>query len=221
MSERTRTAYDEWAATYDKDPNPQTALEYRPVLEALDARRGEHILDAACGTGRYTAVLRDAGADVVGFDFSEAMLAKARARLPDVAFVQGDLNRPLPFPDGSFDAVLCGQALKHLPALHAPMRELARVLRPGGRLVFSVTHPDMDWEGYEMRPYQGYVMRTQADVFHHRFFDYFDAAESAGLACRRILQLKVSEAIRDFLTEESYARVEGRPQILVMVLAKA
>lgn len=220
MTERTRSAYDHWAASYDTDPNPQNALEYQPVLEALDAKAGERILDAACGTGRYTKPLHEAGAEMVGLDFSEAMLAKARERLPEVEFVRGDLSEPLPFADASFDAILCGQALKHLPDLHVPMREFARLLRPGGRLVFSVTHPDMNWDGYELRPYDGYVMRAHADVFHHRFFDYFDAVETAGLSCRRILQLKVSEEIRSFLTDESFAIVQGRPQILVMVLAK-
>ena len=179
MTERTRSSYASWAATYDSDPNPQTALEFAPVLEALAAQPGERVLDAACGTGRYTAALHEHGVEVVGADFSPEMLAIARAKLPDVEFLHADLNEPLPFADASFDAVLCGQVLKHLPSLYGPMREFARVLRDGGRLVFSVTHPDMDWTGYEMKPAELYVMREHAEIFHHRFFDYFDAAEQA------------------------------------------
>ena len=220
MTERTRGAYNQWAQTYDIDPNPQTTLELRPVLETLAARAGEKVLDAACGTGRYTAELHDQGVDVIGLDFSLAMLAVAREQIPGARFVEGDLNRPLPFEDASFDAVLCGQALKHLPDLYGPMREFSRVIRDGGRLIFSVTHPDMDWEGYEMRPYEGFVIRTEADIFHHRFFDYFDAAEKAGLAVKRVRQLTVSAEIRHFLTEESFAHVRGRPQVLVMELRK-
>jgi len=220
MTERTRSSYAAWAATYDADPNPQTALEFAPVLRALDAQRGERVLDAACGTGRYSVHLHDAGIEVTGCDFSAEMLAVARKRLPQVELVEADLDDPLPFADERFDAVLCAQALKHLPNAEAPMREFARVIRPGGRLVFSVTHPDMDWTGYEMKPADIYVMRENADVFHHRFFDYFDAAEQAGLELRRVLQLKVGETIREYLTEESYEAVKGRPQVLVMVLGK-
>jgi ubiquinone/menaquinone biosynthesis C-methylase UbiE len=220
MTERTRSSYASWAPTYDSDPNPQTALEYGPVLEALAARAGEHVLDAACGTGRYTVALHEAGVEVTGCDFSPEMLAIARAKLPNVELIGADLNQPLPFSEASFDAVLCAQALKHLPELHTPIREFARVLRPGGRLVFSVTHPDMDWTGYDMKPADMYVMREHADMFHHRFSDYLDAVEEAGLGLRQILQLKVSEDIRDYLTEESYALVRGRPQVLVMVVGK-
>ena len=77
MTDRTKRAYENWAPTYDTDPNPHTALEYRPVLETLAARAGERILDAACGTGRYTAALHADGVDVMGLDFSAAMLALA------------------------------------------------------------------------------------------------------------------------------------------------
>jgi ubiquinone/menaquinone biosynthesis C-methylase UbiE len=220
MTERTRSSYDTWAPSYDTDPNPQTALEYAPVLEALAAKPGERVLDAACGTGRYTVPLHGQGVAVTGCDFSPEMLAIAKARLPQTELVEADLNDPLPFADEGFDAVLCAQALKHLPRLHAPMREFARVLRPSGRLVFSVTHPDMDWTGYDMKPVDIYVMREHADIFHHRFFDYFDAADEAGFALQRVLQLKIVETIRHYLTEESYALVKGRPQVLVMVLER-
>jgi ubiquinone/menaquinone biosynthesis C-methylase UbiE len=220
MSERTKKAYENWAPTYDTDPNPHTALEYRPLLDSLAARRGEKVLDAACGTGRYTAALHAGGVEVIGLDFSPAMLAVARLRLPSVRLIEADLNGPLPFEDNYFDAVVCGQALKHVQDLSGPFGEFSRVLRDGGRLVFSVTHPDMTWDGYEMRPYDGFVMREQADVFHHRFFDYFDSAEKVGFSCARVVQLVVSEEIRHFLTEESFAWVKGRPQILILELLK-
>jgi ubiquinone/menaquinone biosynthesis C-methylase UbiE len=220
MTERTKTAYENWAPTYDTDPNPHTALEYRPMLETLAPRRGEKVLDAACGTGRYAAALHAQGVEVIGLDFSPAMLAVARRRLPCIRMIEADLNGPLPLDSGSFDAVVCAQALKHVQDLSRPFNEFGRVLRDGGRFVFSVTHPDMTWDGYEMKPYEGFLMREQADVFHHRFFDYFDAAEKADFRCERIVQLTVSEEIRPFLTEQSFDRVQGRPQILILQLRK-
>ena len=151
MSERTRNAYDRWAPTYDISPNPQIVLEFPDVLGLLAPTAGENILDAACGTGRYTAAIAERGTVVRGLDFSAEMLAIARRRMPTTEFHEADLTKPLPFLSHHFDAILCAQALKHIPDLGFTMREFARVLRAGGRVVFSVTHPGMVWDDYEMR----------------------------------------------------------------------
>jgi ubiquinone/menaquinone biosynthesis C-methylase UbiE len=150
MSERTRRAYDTWARSYDTDPNPHLVLEHDDVLALLSAQRGEYILDAACGTGRYTVDIQRSGAHVCGVDISEEMLSVARTKLPDVDFGRADLTEALPFRADTFDAIVCAQALKHLASLLVPVREFARVLKPGGRLVFSVTHPEMNWQGYDI-----------------------------------------------------------------------
>ncbi|HYV35725.1 MAG TPA: class I SAM-dependent methyltransferase [Gemmataceae bacterium] len=103
----------------------------------------KHILDAGCGNGRYTRyLLRDADKDAVitGFDLSQGMLGRARKRVgsPRVSFVSADLTR-LPYPDSYFDAVVCGWVLEHLPDPRPGLRELARVMRSGGKLLLLVT----------------------------------------------------------------------------------
>jgi SAM-dependent methyltransferase len=79
----------------------------------------------------------DRGADTVGLDFSETMLAHARARSPRVEFVRGDAT-DLPFPNDSFDAVTCAFLLLHLGRPEAAVAEAARVLAPDGRAAFTV-----------------------------------------------------------------------------------
>ncbi len=98
--------------------------------------------------------------------------------------------------------------------------EFARILRAGGRFVFSVTHPDMTWDGYEMRDRPEFLLPDHADIFHHRFSDYLAAIDSAPFAINEIKQLAVSEKIRTLLTEESYEVVKGRFQIVVFRLRK-
>jgi SAM-dependent methyltransferase len=215
VSERTRSAYDRWAPRYDAEPNPHTLLEHAPVLEAVAPSQQDSILDAGCGTGRYSAVFAELGAAVTGADFSEPMLAVARERVPAAKFVQVDLERPLPFGNAVFDKVNCAQTLKHLPDLVRPMRELARVLRPNGRFIFSVTHPDMDWEGYEARVSPSFNLAEESDIHHHTWNTYLAALESTGFGDIHVVDVRVSETIEHLLTPKSFRRVVGRPQILL------
>ena len=127
-------------------------------LGLLDIAAGEHVLDVGCGSG---AVTREIAGRVgsrglaVGLDASPALLAVARELAQEtgfgdhVEFREGDALR-LPFPDSSFDAVVCVTVLSHVPRGEAAIPELVRVLRPGGRLgIFDLdtdmtafTHPD-------------------------------------------------------------------------------
>lgn len=110
---------------------------------AFDVRGCKHILDAGCGNGRYSRfLLRDADADalITSFDLSPRMLGRARARLRSarVSHAVADLTR-LPYADACFDAVVCGWVLEHLPDPRLGLRELARVLQIGGKLLLLST----------------------------------------------------------------------------------
>src|SRR5437773_2038239 len=130
----TRAGYDRWAAVYDADDNPLVALEQPLVAELLGEVRGLSVLDLGCGTGRHSLPLAAAGATVTALDFSAEMLAKARAKpgAERVTFRAHDLHEPLPFPDRSFDRVVCGLAVDHIRDLTGLFAESGRVLRPGG-----------------------------------------------------------------------------------------
>lgn len=111
--------------------------------KAFDVRGCKAILDVGCGNGRYLRLLEkqaDPGALVVGCDFSAGMLRRARLRLrsPRTQLLTADLNR-LPFANASFDAVVCGWVLEHLRDPLVGLSELARVTRPGGRLLLLTT----------------------------------------------------------------------------------
>ncbi len=116
---------------------------------AFDVRGCKSILDAGCGNGRYSRfLLRDADADarITAFDLSQQMLKRAHERLKSdrVSHAAADLTR-LPYADQSFDAVVCGWVLEHLPDPKPGLNDLARVLRPGGKMLLLVTEDT--WTG--------------------------------------------------------------------------
>jgi ubiquinone/menaquinone biosynthesis C-methylase UbiE len=110
---------------------------------AFDIRGCKRILDAGCGNGRYSLfLLRHADPDalITGFDYSRKMLQRARQRLKSerVTHAAADLAK-LPYADATFDAVVCGWVLEHLPEPHMGLSELARVMAPGGKLLLLCT----------------------------------------------------------------------------------
>lgn len=129
---------------------------WRRAAVAVAEPRGADVLDIGCGTGDLSAEFRRAGAgSVIGADFSAAMLARARDKAGGKAdgggWLQADALR-LPFADGSFDAVASAFVLRNLVDLPAAFAEMARVLRPGGRVVaLDITHPPPGPFGAVMR----------------------------------------------------------------------
>ena len=112
----------------------------RLTVEAV-VQPGDRVLDACCGTGDLAVAAEREGGTVTGLDFSTAMLERARRKSDTVDWVEGDLLA-LPFEDGSFDAATVGFGVRNVASLEAGLRELRRVLRPGGRLaILEITRP--------------------------------------------------------------------------------
>ncbi|MGQ9925821.1 MAG: class I SAM-dependent methyltransferase [Chloroflexaceae bacterium] len=127
--------FDLIAPLYDRLIGPPDQERLR---EALAVPPGGRVLDAGGGTGRVAIHLRDLAGEIVVLDRSAPMLRQARAR--DLDALAGDVTR-LPFPDASFDRVVVVDALHHFTRPAEAIRELLRVLRPGGRLV--IEEPDI------------------------------------------------------------------------------
>jgi SAM-dependent methyltransferase len=176
----TRTGYRAWARHYDEPGNPLIELEQDTVWALLaDAPVGD-ALDAACGTGRHARHLADLGHRVTGVDLTPEMLDHARRGVPTGTFTEADL-RSIPLPDNGFDLVVCGLALAHLPKLADAVGELARVLRPGGRLVISVLHPFQAMLGWQAPFQDADGQRGFVREYEHGHADYVTAFRAAGL----------------------------------------
>ncbi len=113
----------------------------RDVINAVDARPGQLVLDLAAGTGTSSEPFVERGATVVPCDFSIGMLRVGKEARPHLPFTAGDGTR-LPFADDTFDAVTISFGLRNIVDPLAGLRELLRVTRPGGRLVVcEFSHP--------------------------------------------------------------------------------
>jgi demethylmenaquinone methyltransferase/2-methoxy-6-polyprenyl-1,4-benzoquinol methylase len=143
-AEGVRRMFDRIAPVYDAMNRVMTAgldRRWRRITVEQTVRPGDRVLDACCGTGDLAIAARAHGASPVGLDFSEPMLERARRKEPAIEWVHGDVLA-LPFDDASFDAVTVGFGVRNVEHLEAGLRELRRVLRPGGRLgILEITTP--------------------------------------------------------------------------------
>lgn len=153
----SKAAFDRQAAGYDTGMQGQHARALYPVLLAKLAQIPfGTLLDLGCGTGELLRLLlqADPGREVCGIDLSEKMLAVARAKLPEeVPLLQAD-SEAIPFPDGTFDVVCCNDSFHHYPAPQTVLREVWRVLKPGGTFLLGDC-----WQPWPGRVLMNWYMR--------------------------------------------------------------
>jgi demethylmenaquinone methyltransferase/2-methoxy-6-polyprenyl-1,4-benzoquinol methylase len=142
---QVRAMFDRIARVYDLMNSVMTVgMHHRWRERAADLAAvgaGDRALDVATGTGDLALAMRRRGAEVVGLDFSERMLELARQKAPDCRFVAGNALE-LPFEDGEFDAATVGFGARNFSDPRRGLREMARVVRPGGRVVvLEITTP--------------------------------------------------------------------------------
>ena len=142
--EAVREMFDRISPVYDVMNCVMTAgmdRRWRRLAAQAVVRPGDRVLDACCGTGDLALAAAGGGGSVTGLDFSEAMLERARRKSAAVEWVRGDLLS-LPFADGTFNAATIGFGIRNADDLTAGLKELARVLGPGGRLAcLEITRP--------------------------------------------------------------------------------
>ena len=216
--------YARWAATYDKPGNVLIDLKQPVMLRLIDELPAGSVVDAACGTGRYTRLLADRGHSVIGVDLSDEMMSAARAGVPAADLRKGSLTA-LPVPDASVDAMVCGLALTHFTSIAEPIAEFARVLRPGGKLLLSDLHPMVTalggtayFVGADGSP--GFV-RSHV----HMVGAYLEAFAAAGLAVDRIIEplldeVNFSAAPDSYLTGRAARALAGLPGALIWRVVK-
>ncbi|MEU3600727.1 class I SAM-dependent methyltransferase [Streptomyces sp. NPDC006798] len=216
--------YAAWAGRYDSLPSSYIQVE-EPIVHGLyDQGPVGTALDAACGTGRQTEALAARGYRVIGVDQSPDMLEQARRKVPDADFRQGRLEK-LPVDDGSVDLAVSTLALTHLPDLTDAVAELARVVRPGGRVIVSDLHPFV----VSLQGQCHFVTGDDSLAFvrnHvHLASDYLRAFTAAGLTVRACFEPLFNGSLapggyEEFIAEAARAAWRDIPIVIVWEAVK-
>jgi SAM-dependent methyltransferase len=216
-------AYDELADEYAQEVESSAYnadLAFPGTVDLVPDVDGKRVLDAGCGTGVYTEWLLDQGAEVVGVDASEAMLDHAAERVGDRADLRrANLAEPLEFADdAAFDGVVCVLVLGYVEDWRKPFAEFARLLRPGGFLVFTVAHPFDEFPLEEDENYFAVERRTKewsVEVPYYRrpLSEVLNPLVEAGLRVDRIAEPQPTEAFGE-KRPERYEKESRQPVFL-------
>ncbi|MEF8851183.1 MAG: class I SAM-dependent methyltransferase [Haloarculaceae archaeon] len=207
MTREVRAWWEEVAGGFQADIDLDVGVNWLGFgdgdLRVLGDVAGADVLELGCGGGQCSVALAERGADVTGVDLSGAQLDYARGLAAErgvgVAFLQGDVTA-LPVADASFDVAFNAWVFQWVPDLEAAFAEASRVLRPGGRFVFSMPHPFygvVDPESHEVvESYLDSGRRVsshegvEADevLYRHTVGEVYDALVAAGLEVERLLE---------------------------------
>jgi malonyl-CoA O-methyltransferase len=211
-------AYRLWSRTWESRPSPIVALESRWVAPWLTGLEGRLVLDLGCGAGRWLVHAQALGARVYGADPCREMLLEA-AKKPGLPgrLVEGGAPR-LPFAAGCADVVLCALALGHVTALEEAVVELARLVRPDGRLIVTDFHPQALGRGWRR------TFRSGGELYEVASYPYekdrlLECARSAGLRLDEFVEPGFAEPERPIFERagkaELFEEVRGLPALLL------
>jgi ubiquinone/menaquinone biosynthesis C-methylase UbiE len=199
-----RQGYEAWAASYDTNVNATRDMDARALIAANLPLSGARVIEAGCGTGKNTAFLAAHAANLLALDFSPAMLAVARGKVTcaHVRFAEHDITTPWPAPDGWADVVVSNLVLEHIADIAPVLKQIARVLAPGGTAYLAELHPYRQLGGSQAK-FESEAGTQLVEAFAHSMADYINGAIAAGLTIVRL---------------EEHADADGRPRLLALTL---
>ncbi|MFC6963302.1 class I SAM-dependent methyltransferase [Halocatena marina] len=226
-SPTVENAYNKLAQTYQtQEEDPYCAdLEFPAMTELIPNPARKRVLDAGCGCGRYAEWLIEREADVLAADKSIKMLEQAKRRIGDRAEVRrADITEPLEFAaDSEFDGIICGLSLHYVEDWRQAFTEFARILQPGGFLVFSAHHPVDEYIAFEAENYFETEQKRmtwsasgeEIDVpFYRRpFADVINPLIETGFRLDELVEPRPKETFKD-RKPESYEKRMKQPTFL-------
>lgn len=185
--------YQIWAETYDNIPNLLIEIEEPVVRSVLKKFKPGDVLDAACGTGRYSEFLNSLGHKVTGVDLSLDMLSQARKnRSKQINFLQGNLTE-IPLKDESVDLAICTLTFTHFPNIGKALSELSRVVCSKGHIVISDIHPWLVTLGGQAEFFDKSGKHSYVPNYVHWHSSYFESFNRLGLKVIQCLEPTIEQ----------------------------
>lgn len=234
MKAELRTIFDALSTIYENqvDGSSYYNSEYeRPgmLAELEEDMRGMMVLDAGCAAGWYTNELLARGADVTALDLSPQMVEAARRRVGKKGKIYClDLEKELPFEDASFDIIVSSLTLHYIRDWSSTFKEFSRILKDGGKVLFSVHHPFMDIKNTKQQGYfktEAYVDRWHKDgrkfevPMYRRPLQEIVNETTKAFKLTAVKELKPTERLKE-LARESYDYLISHPHFLVVKATK-
>lgn len=213
--------YEQWASTYDRDPNPLITLEEGVTLEFIGDVQGQRVLDLGCGTGRYCVLLAQRGASVVGIDLSLKMLEHTKQKITSTyqfELYHGTLGK-ISFPNEHLDLIISALTFGHICELEPTFKEAVRVLKKGGRMIISDVHPYWPVSGHDYTEFFDETgQEYRIPVYPHLIEEYWYLCKKFGMQLRDIREPKID----DWLIERfpSLGDYKGIPLAIILRLWK-
>jgi len=175
-------AYNIWANQYDTNENRTRDLDKKSTIETLSKYEFENVLELGCGTGKNTNWLLKKANRIIGLDFSQEMLNKAKAKIKDerVEFRKADLTKSWEIDNDFAALITCSLTLEHIKNLNHIFNQANLKLKKNGLFFISELHPFKQYSGSKAR-YETESGTKELEVYIHHISEYIDDAKNNGL----------------------------------------
>lgn len=175
-------AYNIWALQYDTNKNRTRDLDKKSTIETLSKFEFENVLELGCGTGKNTSWLLEKATQIIGLDFSQEMLNKAKEKISNkkVVFKKADLNEDWEVENNFADLITSSLTLEHIEDLNHIFKQGTLKLKKNGLFFVSELHPFKQYSGSKAQ-YETENGTQELEVYTHHLSEYIDSANNNGL----------------------------------------
>ena len=203
-------AYNIWADQYDTNSNKTRDLDTKSTIKTLNKFDFSKVIELGCGTGKNTTFLLKKADEIIGLDFSQEMLNKAKAKIKDerVEFRKADLTAEWNIENNYADLITCSLVLEHIEKLNFVFNQANKKLKNGGLFFISELHPFKQYSGSKAR-FDRENGTQELETYVHHFSEYLEVANENGF---ELLELK------EWFDEENKS---GIPRLIGITLRKS
>lgn len=174
-------SYNTWADQYDTNQNKTKDLDAKATILTLEQFEFSNVIELGCGTGKNTSYLLKKADNIIGLDFSQNMLGKAKEKIQNdrVEFQKADLKKDWKIEDHFADLITCSLVLEHIKNLEFIFDQANKKLKPGGLFYISELHPFKQYSGSKAK-FENENGVQELETYVHHVSEYLTVAKNHG-----------------------------------------